>query len=133
MNVLRTMWRITWRSVLVALGYLAGLTAAGMVGGILGMVAPANQSSTSAFGWVVIAGILLGVFLGPLAARLSVSRGQHFVLWASVIFFNFQRASSRRRADWLFTRGSAHRRADRRATVGRDGVAGCCRANRRGR
>jgi len=88
MNVLRTMWRITWRSVLVALGYLAGLTVAGMVGGILGMVAPANQSSTSAFGWVVIAGILLGVFLGPLAARLSVSRGQHFVLWASVIFFN---------------------------------------------
>lgn len=81
-------WKNSWRSILVALGYVAGLILAGMIGGLLGAQMAASTRNETAFTWLFIASILLGVFLGPLASRLTLSRGQHFILWASLIFFN---------------------------------------------
>jgi hypothetical protein len=37
---------------------------------------------------LVVSILLLGVFLGPFAARLRLSRLQHFILWWSLILFN---------------------------------------------
>ena len=79
---------ITWRSVLVGVAYMIGLMAAGMLAAMLGVELAAGAASESAFMWLILASLLLGVLLGPLAARLTLTCGQHFVLWGSLIFFN---------------------------------------------
>ena len=81
MNTLQVFWKTTWRSVLVAVGYVIGLMLAGIIGAILGVQMGADTSGASNFAWMILAAFLLGVFLGPFAARLSLTRGQHFILW----------------------------------------------------
>lgn len=75
------------KCVLVALGYLAGLFLAGIICSLLGIRFSA-EASGSRFILIFISCMLLGVFLGPFASRLSLSPGQHFVLWGSLILFN---------------------------------------------
>jgi hypothetical protein len=87
-NTLQVVWKNTWRSVLVALGYVSGLLLAGIIGGLMGAQMAASTRDQSAFAWLFLASILLGVILGPLAARLTLTRLQHFILWVSLIFFN---------------------------------------------
>ena len=88
MSNIQHFWRFSWRSIQVALGYLAGLILAGMIGAILGEKLSTEANSTSSFAKLFIASLLLGVFLGPFASRLALSRGQHFILWGSLILFN---------------------------------------------
>jgi hypothetical protein len=89
MSNLQFFWKFSWRSTLVALGYLAGLILAGMIGAMLGEnLSSAGVDSTSSFARLFIASLLLGVFLGPFASRLALSRGQHLLLWGSLIMFN---------------------------------------------
>ncbi len=88
MNSLRKLFGITWRSVLVGLAYVIGLLAAGMIAAVLGVELAAGNGNESAFVWLIISSLLLGVLLGPLAARLTLTRWQHFILWGSLIFFN---------------------------------------------
>jgi hypothetical protein len=65
-----------------------GLILAGMIGAMAGAQMASSTRDNSAFTWLFISSILLGVILGPLAARLTLTRLQHFVLWGSLIFFN---------------------------------------------
>ena len=88
MSNLQNFWRFSWRSILVALGYLIGLILAGMIGAMLGEKLSTDANSTSGVARLFIASLLLGVFLGPFASRLALSRGQHFILWGSLILFN---------------------------------------------
>ena len=88
MSTLQHFWKVSWRSILVALGYLAGLILAGMIGAILGEKLSTEANSISSFAKLFVASLLLGVFLGPFASRLTLSRGQHFILWGSLILFN---------------------------------------------
>jgi hypothetical protein len=80
---------IIWRSIVVALGYLVGIIAAGMIGGMLGWQPPeAGSSGSSSILIMLFSVILLGVFIGPIAARLKISHLQQFFLWWSLILFN---------------------------------------------
>ena len=88
MSTFQVFWKTTWRSALVAVGYVIGLMLAGIIGAILGVQMGAGTSGASNFMWMILAAFLLGVFLGPFAARLSLTRVQHFILWASLILFN---------------------------------------------
>jgi hypothetical protein len=88
MHTLQIVWKTTWRSILVALGYVAGLMISGIVGAMIGWQASAGSGSAQSFVWLILSMVLLGVFLGPLASRLKISRLQHFVLWGSLIIFN---------------------------------------------
>ena len=88
MNALQTFWKTTWRSILVALGYVAGLMISGVVGALIGWQASAGSGSGQSFVWLILSMVLLGAFLGPLATHLKISRLQHFVLWGSLITFN---------------------------------------------
>ena len=88
MNSVQRIFGITWRSILVAVGYIAGLMLAGIIGGMLGWQPSADPNDGKNLALLFISTILLGVFLGPLASRLKLSRGQHFILWASLIIFN---------------------------------------------
>lgn len=79
---------ITWRSVLVAFGYIAGLMLAGMIGAMAGAQMATSMRNASAFNWLMVSSLLLGIILGPIAARLQLTRWQHFILWGSLVFFN---------------------------------------------
>lgn len=88
MSTLQIFWQNAWRSLLVAVGYIVGLILAGMVGAMAGAQMASSMRDNSAFFWLFISSILLGAILGPLAARLTLTRLQHFILWGSLIFFN---------------------------------------------
>jgi len=81
-------WGSIWRSLFVAVGYVTGLMLAGMLGALLGVQMETNTSGASSLIWMILAAFLLGIFLGPFASRLSLTRGQHFILWGSLILFN---------------------------------------------
>jgi len=76
MNRLKTVVGIIWRSVVVAIAYFAGLMLAGMLGALVGWHASASSSaSTSTSRLVMLASVLwLGIFLGPVARRLKITR-----------------------------------------------------------
>jgi hypothetical protein len=77
-----------WRGVVVGVAYIAAMMLAGIVFGVLGLVPAASGNATVSLTWVLIACILLGLYLGPLAARTTATRRQHALIWAAVIFFN---------------------------------------------
>jgi len=88
MKSIQAISRIAWRSVLVAFGYVMGLILAGMIGAMLGMQMGAGAGNEKSLLLLFASIILLGLFLGPLASGMSLSRFQHFVLWGSLIIFN---------------------------------------------
>ena len=77
-----------WRGVVVGVAYIAAMMLAGILFGVLGLVPAASGDATASLSWVLIAGILLGLYLGPLAARTTATRRQHVLIWTAVIFFN---------------------------------------------
>jgi hypothetical protein len=81
-------WGVLWRSILVGIGYIVVLMLLGMVGGILSGMTSGGQANASSLLWLFISGVLIGVFLGPLASRMPASRGRHLLVWTGVIFFN---------------------------------------------
>ncbi len=81
--------KFLWSSVLVALGYMTGIVVAGMIGAVFGLQVSAQAAHKSSLILLFIGMILLGAFIGPFASRLSLSRRQGFVLWGSLILFNF--------------------------------------------
>jgi hypothetical protein len=87
---LRAILGVAWRSAVVAVGYVLGLMASGIIGRLMGWPVSSGSKAGSQPGAVVmlLPAILLGVFLGPVAARLTLSRLQHFLLWLSLIIFN---------------------------------------------
>lgn len=88
MNQFRSLFGLIWRSVLVGLAYFIGLIFAGMISAMLGAQMPSSSGSGVSIFWLFVSSLLLGLILCPLALHLSVSRGQHFILWLCVIFFN---------------------------------------------
>jgi len=88
MRSVRKIWGITWRSVIVGVGYLLTLIAIGVMSRILGIQVSGGPGSESILVWVLISGIVMGLLLGPLASQMPASRWRHFLVWASVIFFN---------------------------------------------
>jgi hypothetical protein len=59
-----------------------------MAASTLGAEMPATSNSQESLAWLIVASILLGLILAPIASRLTLTRRQHFVLWASLVFFN---------------------------------------------
>ena len=85
---------IAWRAAVVGVAYIAAMMLAGMLSGILGLLpaadgAPAGDASASLL-WIVTAGILLGLYLGPLARRTRATLPQHTLIWTAVTLYSGQ-------------------------------------------
>jgi len=89
MNSPASLLKFLGSSVLVALGYMTGIFGAEMISALLGLSMLAEATPTSSLVLLVIGTILLGAFIRPFASRLSLSRGQGFLLWGSLILFTF--------------------------------------------
>jgi hypothetical protein len=88
MNKLHMVLKLSWCSLLVALAYMAGLILAGIIAAMFGVRLSTESSKISSLIFLFIASGLLGVFLSPVASRMTLSRGQHVLLWGSLILFN---------------------------------------------
>ncbi len=86
MNTLISFLKNIGRGALVALGYIAGIMLAGLIGAMLGDKLPSGNDSSLVL--LFVASVLLGLFVGSIASRLALARRQHFILWASLILFN---------------------------------------------
>lgn len=64
---------IAWRSVIIGAGYIVASMLAGMVFGFLGLLPPVSDGAMASLGWLLVAGVLLDLFLGALAARIAAS------------------------------------------------------------
>ncbi len=88
MSTVQTVWGTVWRSVVVGIGYILALIVTGVISSALGVQMPDTQGSESLLVWLFVSGILIGLFLGPLASQMPASRLRHIAVWSSVIFFN---------------------------------------------
>ena len=88
MNHLRSLVRVIWYSLIVAVGYFLGLMLAGMISAMLWTPQPAIPSSNNAMVWLFVASVVLGLVLCPVAMKIPLTRWQHFLLWSGLIFFN---------------------------------------------
>lgn len=66
-----------------------GIIVAGMIGAIFGLQSSAQAVHKSSLILLLIGTIFLGAFIGLFASRPPLSRGQGFILWGSLILFNF--------------------------------------------
>lgn len=88
MKPMRRILETFWRGVAVGVAYIAAMMLAGMVFGVLGLIPAAGGEADAGLLWTLVAGILLGLYLGPLAARTTATRRQHVLIWTAVIFCN---------------------------------------------
>lgn len=88
MNTFRMVLGTIWRAILIGIAYITTMMLAGIVSGALGLIPAASGNVASSLLWTLIASVLLGLFLGPLATRTSATRRQHVLIWTAVIFFN---------------------------------------------
>jgi hypothetical protein len=88
MNTFPSPLKLLGSSVLVALGYMIGIFVAGMIGALFGLQVPAQVAQPSRLILLLIGTLLVGVFIGPFASRLNLSRAQGLLLWGSLILFN---------------------------------------------
>lgn len=77
----------TWRSILVAAGYVFSLVASGVVTSLLGFELATSESGIILL-LTFIAGFMLAFFIGPLAVKMAGSRWRQATVWFSVVFFN---------------------------------------------
>jgi hypothetical protein len=88
MKPMRSIFELLWRGVVVGVSYVAAMMLAGIVFGVLGLIPAAGGAAAAGLLWPLVAGILLGLYLGPLAARTTATRRQHVLIWTAVIFCN---------------------------------------------
>ena len=74
---------------LVAVIYVGSTMLVGAVLGAAGVRLPTTGDASGSLLQVVVMGLGAGLTLGPLAARLRVSRLWHLAIWGSVLSFNF--------------------------------------------
>ena len=77
-----------WRSLLVGAGYTLALTIGGMIASVVGTSMPKVEDSLSSLLWSFAGGTIMGLFLGPIASSVSLSRLRHVLVWSSAILFN---------------------------------------------
>lgn len=76
-----------WHAILVAAGYVFSMVASGIITSLLGFELPTSGSGVLIL-LTFIAGFMLAIFIGPLAVRMTGSRGRQALVWFSIVFFN---------------------------------------------
>ena len=73
-------WSASWRILIVATGYMLVSTVAGWLLG--------RNIEWGQLGWSLLSGVLIGLTLCPIAARMQGSHLRHIIVWGSILFFN---------------------------------------------
>lgn len=83
-NILETVWK----SLLVGAAYTVALIISGTVVSLAGWSLPEVQNAQGTLIWTFAGGIIVGLFLGPIAASIPISTRRHVIVWSSIVLFN---------------------------------------------
>lgn len=79
---------ILWRSLLVGAAFVASVVFGGIIVNILGLPLPEARDAELRLLWFAIGGVITGLGLGPIAARMPATRARHLIVWSVLIFLN---------------------------------------------
>lgn len=79
---------IIWKSLVIGLVYLLSMIIGKAIISLAGLSFPEVENVAATLMWTLAGGIIIGLFLGPIAASMSASLARNSVVWSSVIFFN---------------------------------------------
>ncbi|MCA9872145.1 MAG: hypothetical protein KC441_00760 [Anaerolineales bacterium] len=80
---------MTWRVLVVGVGYAAALVISGVVLGMLGLLQGSmNAEAAPAFLWMFIGGLIKALTLGIVARRLPATGKRHALVWTVLTFAN---------------------------------------------
>lgn len=85
---MRNVFETVWKSLLVGAAYTVALIIGGMVVGLAGLSLPQVQNAQATLLWAFSGGIIVGLFLGPIAASIPISIRRHVIVWSSILLFN---------------------------------------------
>ena len=94
MNTLQIFWNTTWRSILVALGYVIGLTLSGVIGAMIGWQASTESGGGRAFIWLafsIVFLILYGLFQSYLSTWIVKTLPQAGESFYRQLYHRYQR------------------------------------------
>ena len=83
---LSQIFSLSWRVVVVALGYTVTLVLAGVILGVLGLLAAAPDApidTTTVFLWTFVGSLVMGLTLGLGARQLPASAPRHLLVWST--------------------------------------------------
>ncbi len=88
---LSQIFSLSWRVVVVALGYTVTLVLAGVILGVLGLLAAAPEATTNTttiFLWTFVGSLIMGLTLGLVARQLPASAPRHLLVWGVLLISN---------------------------------------------
>jgi hypothetical protein len=85
---MKKVFNIIWKSLLTGVGYIIALVIGGMIVRLTGLSLPEAKDAQTIPIWPFAGGIIVGLFLGPIATSMITSKRRHIVIWSTVIFFN---------------------------------------------
>jgi hypothetical protein len=85
---MKTFFKILARSLLVALVYAVALALSALLVSAFGLALPVVKDPLTKLLWTFVAGLIIGLTLGPIAASMPASPRRHLLVWGSLIFFN---------------------------------------------
>ena len=80
---------LTWRALVVAVGYTLALMLSGMILGMLGLLqGDLSADAAPAFLWMFAGAVIMGLALGIIAPQVPASAARHVVIWTVLLFAN---------------------------------------------
>lgn len=80
---------VSWRALVVAIGYTLTLAASGLALGTLGLVqAPEQVDVTALLLRTFVGGLVMSLLLGMLARQVPASAARHVLIWGGLTFAN---------------------------------------------
>ncbi len=85
---MKTIFTILLKSLLAGLAYVIALVLGGILVSAIGLRLPEAKDAVDKLVWSFAGGVIAGLSLGPIAARMPATRTRQLMVWVSVIFLN---------------------------------------------
>ena len=85
---MKSVFPVIWKSLLVGLTYTMTLMIGGLLVKLVGLSLPEAKNTPVTLIWTFAGGMIAGLFLGPIASSIPLSRLRHVLVWSSAILFN---------------------------------------------
>jgi len=85
---MRTIFTTLLKSLLAGLAYVIALVLGSILVSAIGLRLPEAKDAVNKLAWSFAGGVIAGLSLGPIAARMPAARTRQLMVWVSVIFLN---------------------------------------------
>lgn len=88
MTILKRIFTLTWKSIMVGVAFMAAQVLAGMILGMLGLIRADSSQGSAMFGWMFLGAVVMGLTLGLFAEKFNARLVDHTLVWGMIIFLN---------------------------------------------